>query len=210
LVTNLINKLLGKDPHKDDPYWEYFLNRPMADPKNLVMDVITKSPGGGLFGQKLDVHDPKAMAGHCVQLVKFFGADFGGIIRTDPNLVQIVVPDGISETDLLAPGQQLPDRYPYTIVSMVHWAFDAKQHPGMGGQLGRQKVAAANFHLRSYIREIGYEAIFATPVSNQLAVKAGLATLDGQGRITTSEFGRDVVWETVILTNLPMIPTAGG
>lgn len=207
MVSNLINKLLGKDPHKDDPYWDYFLNRPMADPKNLVLDVITKSPGGGLFGQKTDIHDPPAVAGHIVQLTQFFGASLVGVTTTDPSLVDLVVPTGQTEADL-PPRNEIATIYPFTIVGLASWPYDAKEHAGMGGQLGRQKVAAAMFHLRSYIRELGYEAVFATPTSAQLAAKAGLGTVDRSGRLVTKEYGKDVVWETAVLTNLPMIPTS--
>jgi len=207
VVLNLVRKLFGRDPEKDDPYWDFFLNRPLADPKNLVLDVITKSPGGGLFHQKMDVHDPLAVSGHIVQLTKFFGASLVGIARTEPALVQLVVPAGQSEEDL-PPPDQIANLYPLTVVSLAHWPYDPIKHRGMGGQLGRQKVAAANFHLRSYIREIGYEAVFGTPTSPALAVNAGLGTLDASGRLVTSQFGRDVAMETVVLTNLPMVPTA--
>jgi len=62
--------------------------------------------------------------------------------------------------------------------------------------------------LANAIREIGYEAVFGTPTSPALAVNAGLGTLDASGRLVTSQFGRDVAMETVVLTNLPMVPTA--
>ena len=199
MFGTLVKKLLKRD---DDPYWDTFINRPLADPKNLVLDVITGSPGGGVFTPKIDVHDTKAMAGHIVQLTKFFGADSVGVIATDPRWVRE------DEEKLPAPGE-IAAVYPYTIVSLAHWEYDAANNKGMGGQLGRQKVAAAHFHLRSYLREIGFDAVFAYPSTPQIFVAAGLATSVSGDRIITRQFGDKVATETLVLTNLPMIPTAG-
>ncbi len=198
-MIGLVKKLLGKE--EKDPYWDYFLNRPLADPKNLVLDVITESPGGGVFHQKMDVHDPKAVAGHVVQLTQFFGADLVGIIATDPGLIKY---EGAS----LPPPEELVSVYPYTVVSLAHWEYDAEKNPGMGGQLGRQKVAAAHFHLRSWIREVGFEAVFAYPASMKIYEAAGLGTVGSNGRLRTKEYGDKVAVETLVLTNLTMVPTA--
>ena len=204
-MIGAIKKLLGKDPNADDPYWDAFLNRPLADPNNLVLDVIARSPGGGVFAPKTDVHDPKAMSGHIVELVRFFGASLAQVISTDPSLVEAANTPGEGIT-IPIDGEDMRRIYPNTVVVLTHWPYDPKRHPGMGGQLGRQRAAAAAFHLRSYIRELGYEAIFGRPTSLAIAAKAGLGTLNRDGQLVTREYGTQVAMETVVLTNLPMIP----
>lgn len=194
--------------HRKDPYWDQFVNRPLADPKNMVSDLITDSPGGGVFAVKMDVHDPAAMRGHMVQLAKFWGADAAGVAATDPAWFTDSPPAGNGHVEPAAGAAAARD-LPQAIVCGVRRDFDAKAQ-GMGGRRAEQKLAVANFHLRSYLREIGYQAELATPPSpGQVAVSAGLGMLKGDGGFVSAEYGDRLVLGQIVLTNLPLeLPAA--
>ena len=200
MAVPLLRKLF---PTKD-PYWDRFVNLPFADPKNLVLDLITSSAGGGVSAAKMDVHDPAAMAGHMLQLAKFWDVDAGAVMLTDPAWLP---PEGLASVagqpvDAKALAQELP----WAIVCGVRRDFDVAAQ-GMGGRLAEQKLAVANFNIRSYIREIGFNAIFATPApASQAAVAAGLGTLDKDGRFVSKQHGDRLVLGQVVLTDLPMQP----
>ena len=38
-----------RNEHKDDPYWEMFMNRAPADTNNLVWPGMSKAPDGNVF-----------------------------------------------------------------------------------------------------------------------------------------------------------------
>ncbi len=185
-----------------DPYWERFVNRPFADPNNLVLDLITTSPGGGVSAARVDVHDASAMRGHMLQLAKFWGVDDAAVVVTDSSWLASQLDDGASEERDDA--ETTAQEYPRAIVCGVRRDFDAGAQ-GMGGRLAEQKLAVANFNLRSYIREIGYGAIFVTPASNaQVAAAAGLGSLARDGRFISRRHRAELVLGQVVLTNLPM------
>jgi hypothetical protein len=203
-VAGLLRRLFGSR----DPYWDRFVNRPFVDSKNMVLDLITTSPGGGVLAVKTDVHDPPAMAGHMLQLAEFWGVDAAGVTATDPAWLPPQPVDG-QGGDAPADTRALAEEFPRTIVCGVYPDFDPKAQ-GMGGRFAEQKLAVANFNLRSYIREIGYGAIFATPtVSGQVAAAAGLGTMDKDRRFISAAHGRELVLGQVVLTNLPMEPHRG-
>jgi hypothetical protein len=196
-VGGLLRRLF---PEKD-PYWDRFVNKPLADSKNLIVDLITSSPGGGVFAVKTEVHDPAAMTGHMLQLAKFWGADAAGVAMTDAGCLAGSEFEGDRSPDEL--GRFAAD-HPYAIVCAVRRTFDAESQ-GMGGRLVEQKLAVANFNLRSYIREIGYAAEFVTPSStSNTAISAGLGTLSSDGRFVAREGGGELVLGQVVVTNLPM------
>ncbi len=204
-MKDLTRRLLGRSRDEDDdPYWDAFIHRAPADPKNTLIDVITRSPGGGVFSPRTEVHDPHAMAGHLAQLSLFFGADIAGIAATDARYVAPAETAAGDQPDTSA--EQLAVLYPRAIVLAVHWEYDLETARGMGGQFGLQKVAVANFHLRSYIREFGYEAVFARLTSHALAAAAGLGTLGPNGRLVTPQYGERVVLGDVVLTDMPLTP----
>jgi len=192
---------------RKDPYWDQFVNRPLADPKNMVFDLISDSPGGGVFAVKMDVHDPAAMVGHMVQLAKFWDVDVAGVAATDPAWFADDATNGNGKresADSQAPAQELA----HAIVCGVRRDFGVKAQ-GMGGQRAEQKLAVANFHLRSYLREIGYQAEFAKPRSpGQAAAAAGLGTLKPDGTFVSPEHGDRLVFGQIVLTNLPLEPPA--
>jgi len=61
------------------------------------------------------------------------------------------------------------------------------------------------FVLSSWIRELGFRATVVRDAdTDALAAKAGLGTLNGQGRLVTSEFGAGVYVADAIYTDLPL------
>jgi len=177
----------------------------------MMLDLITASPGGGVFAVKMDVHDPAAMSGHMIGLAKFWGAGSAGVTATDSAWLQNSQDgDDTSVGEDALPSQGPVDRltaaqqYPWAIVCGVPRTFDAAAG-GMGGRHAEQKLAVLNFNLRSYIREIGYNAIFVTPVSSaELATIAGLGALTQDGRFLARDGGNELVLGQVVITDLPL------
>lgn len=194
-------RLLRKLFPRKDPYWDRFVNQPFVDPKNMMIDLITASPGGGVFAVKTDIHDPGAMTGHMTELAKFWGASCAGVTATDAAwLAPSQDPDAGAEAP--EDPNALAREFPHAIVCGVLRTFGATAE-GMGGKHAEQKLAVVNFNIRSYIREIGYGAIFATPSSSALpASAAGLGTLAKDGRFSNG----DLVLGQVVLTDLPLEP----
>jgi epoxyqueuosine reductase QueG len=59
--------------------------------------------------------------------------------------------------------------------------------------------------LSAWIRELGFRAAAAEDGKGEaLAAKAGLGTLNAQGRFVTGEFGAKVYVARVIYTDLPL------
>jgi hypothetical protein len=202
-VAGLLRRLF---PRKD-PYWDRFVNQPFVDPKNLMIDMISESPGGGVFAVKTDIHDPAATSGHMTELAKFWGASCAGVTVTDPAWLQPSPSDEDGEAHVDA--NAIAAKFPHAIVCGVLRTFDAEA-AGMGGRLPEQKLAVANFNIRSYIREIGYNAIFATPTSGELpATAAGRGEPGKHGRFVAGDNGGELVVGQVVLTDLPLDPALG-
>jgi hypothetical protein len=122
------------------------------------------------------------MSSHIKELGKFYGADMVGIAQLQPD----------SET-------------PFVIVCGLQADDDTRTAQGIGGQTPAVKGLFATFSLAAYIRELGYEARRTRVEDDQrLASAAGLGTLDPEGRLVTSTFGRKIHVADVIFTNLPL------
>ena len=39
----------AKDTHKNDPFWDFFVNTPPADRTNTVIELIRNAPAGNIF-----------------------------------------------------------------------------------------------------------------------------------------------------------------
>jgi hypothetical protein len=199
-VAGLLRRLF---PEKD-PYWDRFVNRPLDDPKNLIVDLITTSPGGGVFAVKTEIHDSAAMTGHMVELAHFWGADVAGVASTNAAWLASSNSDG---GDAQEDVEILAANYPCAIVCGIRRVFDAGAQ-GMGGRLPEQRLAVVNFNLRSYIREIGYAAEFASPRSAaDPALVAGLGRLAADGRFLAVEGDAELVIGQIVVTSLPMEPS---
>jgi epoxyqueuosine reductase len=192
---------------RKDPYWDQFVNRPLADPKNMVFDLIAESPGGGVFAVKIDVHDSAAMTGHMVELARFWGADAAGVATVDASWFAAAAQNGNGHGESAATPPALHE-LPHAIVCGVRRDFDVRAL-GMGGRRAEQKLAVANFHLRSYLREIGYQADFAAPGwPAAAAASAGLGTVNAAGKLISAQHGDRLVLGQIVLTNIPLQPSA--
>ncbi len=76
---------LGKDSHKDDPYWDFFINTPPADLANTVTEMIRNAPDGNVFPTKAELHTPEITSSHVKGMAEYFGAELTGIVRLNPN-----------------------------------------------------------------------------------------------------------------------------
>src|ERR1041385_4556602 len=71
----------GKDSHKKDPYWDFFINTPPADLANTVIEMIRKAPDGSVFPTKAELHTPEITSSHVKGMAEYFGAELVGIAK---------------------------------------------------------------------------------------------------------------------------------
>jgi hypothetical protein len=190
---------LGKDSHKDDPYWDFFINTPPADLANTVIEMIRSAPEGNIFPTKAELHTPDITSSHVKDLANYLGTDLVGIAKLDPS--STAPPPGEGE----AKGEG--DHYPFAVICAVRADHDPRQAQGIGGQVPVQNGLFITFVLSAWIRELGFRATAALdPKAEQLAAAAGLGTLNTEGRLVTPQFGTRVHVANVIRTDLPLAP----
>jgi hypothetical protein len=178
---------LGKSSHKDDPYWDFFINTPPADLANTVTEMIRNAPEGNVFPTKTELHTPEITSSHVKGMAEYFGAELVGIAKLNPDEAR----DGES--------------YPFAVICAVHADYDPRQARGIGGQVPVQKGLFISFVLSAWIRELGFRASAAPdPDADKLAAAAGLGTLNQEGRLVTPQFGVNVHVANVIRTDLPL------
>jgi hypothetical protein len=183
---------VGKDSHKDDPYWDFFINTPPVDLANTVTEMIRSAPEGNIFPTKAELHTPEITSSHVKELARYLGTDLIGIAQLDPT----------------ASGKaDAKEIYPFAVICAVQADYDPRQAPGIGGQVPVQKGLFITFVLSAWIRELGFRATAALdPDAERLAVAAGLGTLNAEGELVTPEFGTRVHVANVIRTDLPLAP----
>src|SRR5215467_5418046 len=103
----------GKDSHKNDPYWDFFVNTPPADLANTVTEMIRNAPDGSVFPTKAELHTPEITSSHVKGMAGYFGAELVGIAKLD-------------NISLLPPGEGEGegDHYPFAIICAVHADYD--------------------------------------------------------------------------------------
>ncbi len=176
----------GKESHKNDPYWDFFINMPPADLANTVTEMIRKAPDGNVFPTRAELHTPEITSSHVKGMAEYFGAELVGIAKLPSNASQ-------AET------------YPFGIICVVHADYDPRTALGIGGQVPVQNGLFITFVLSAWIRELGFRAGTAPePDADKLAAAAGLGTLNGEGRLVTAKFGANVHIADVIRTDLPL------
>jgi hypothetical protein len=190
---------LGKDYHKDDPYWDFFINTPPADLANTVTEMIRSAPEGNVFPTKAELHTPDITSNHVKELARYLGTDLIGIARL--NAVSSPLPQkGEGKTD----GDE---QYPFAVICAVQADYDPRQAPGIGGQVPVQKGLFITFVLSAWIRELGFRATAAIdPDAERLAAVAGLGKLNADGKLVTPQYGTRVHVANVIRTDLPLTP----
>jgi hypothetical protein len=110
---------------------------------------------------------------------------------------------GITKLDANDTGNT--DNLPFAVICAVHADYDPRRSPGIGGQMPVQNGLFITFVLSAWIRELGYRAIVVRDAdTDALAARAGLGTLNGQGRLVTREFAADVYVADAIYTDLPL------
>jgi hypothetical protein len=177
-----------KSAADDDPYWESFLNRPAADHRNMVVEIMRRASEGNIFPVRADLHTPEVTARHLKELALYCGADLVGIVdlsRQDPEVAR---------------------GYPFAVVCAVQAAYDPGQHGGFGGQAASQNGLYVTFVVSAYMRELGYRATAEPdPAADGLAAAAGLGTLNAAGRLVAPKFGTKVHVANIIRTDLPLV-----
>lgn len=177
-----------------DPFWEFFINEPVADPRNDIVHRIRNAREGAVYPVKTETHSPEVMARHVKELARFFGADLTAIVRLAAEDAQAA--DG-------------GEPYPYGVVCVFRSPYQGWEAPGIGARTGALKGAFATFQIAAIIREWGFRATRSQTVDGAgLAAAAGLGTVDRAGRLVTAAFGPKVHVADVILTDLPVQPDA--
>jgi hypothetical protein len=181
----------GSEPK--DPYWETFVNRPVADTRNLTQEAL-RSPGGAVNPTRVDLHTPEITSDHLKQLAVFLGAELTGIVRLKD----------AANRDASADAES----YPFVVVCAVKTDYDPRTALGVGGQVAVRNGRFVTFTLAAYIRELGYRATNQLPADEQrLAAAAGLGKLNAEGRLVPAKPGLRVhVADEVIYTDLPLAP----
>lgn len=184
---------LGKSSHKDDPYWDLFINRPPADLANTVTEMIRNAPEGNVFPTKTELHTPEITSSHVKGMAQYFGAELIGIAKLDHLSAHPAAREGDGGD------------YPFAVMCAVHADYDPRTAPGIGGQTPVQNGLFITFVLSAWIRELGFRATIVRDTNaDALAAKAGLGTLNAQGRLVTREFGASVFVADAVYTDLPL------
>src|SRR5919112_67999 len=100
----------------DDPYWDAFVNRPPADVRNMIPEIIANAPEGNVFPTRAELHTPAVTASHVKELARYLNAQFVGIV------------------DLSKQDPEIARGYPFAIVCAVHAEHDPYTASGVGGQ----------------------------------------------------------------------------
>jgi len=170
---------------RDDPYWDFFINTPPADPANLLANAIRNAPEGNVFPTKADLHTPDVTASHVKEMARYLGADLVGITALEAD----------------------DAGHPFAIVCAVRSDHDPRQARGIGGQVPAQNGLFVTFVLSAWIRELGFRASMAPELDGvRLAAAAKLGTLDRNGKLVTAAHGTRVHVADVIRTDLPLVP----
>jgi hypothetical protein len=173
---------LKKQSRGTDPYWDFFINTPPADLANSVVEIIRRAPDGNVFPTRADLHTPEITSRHVKEMARYLGADLVGITSSPED----------------AP-------LPFAVVCAVRADDDPRTSPGVGGQVPVQNGVFVTFVLSAWIRELGFRATSTEDSrAEQVAARAGLGTLNRDGRLVTRELGACVHVAGVILTDLPL------
>jgi hypothetical protein len=175
----------------DDPYWDAFINRPPADVRNMIPEIIGKAPEGNVFPTRAELHTPEVTASHVKELALYLNAQLVGIV------------------DLSKQDPELAQGYPFAVVCAVHAEHDPYTSAGVGGQAAVQAGQFVTFIVASWIREMGYRATMKIEIPREqrerLAVAAGLGKLNGDDRLTVAKYGTRIHIADVIFTDLPLV-----
>jgi hypothetical protein len=177
----------GKASHRDDPYWNFFINTPPADLTNTVTELLRNAPEGNIFPTKADIHTPQITSSHVKDMARYFGAVLVGIAELDPD------------------DANNPEGLPFAVICAVPADYDPHQSPGIGGQVPVQNGLFISFVLSAWIRELGFRATAKPEVDpEKLAAQAKLGNINSAGRLVTPQFGTNIHVVNAIFTDLPL------
>lgn len=187
--------------------WDHFINHAPADPKNGLAPVILAAKGGSIYPVKTEVEDPVAMSRGIKELAKWWGADLIGITELESIQLQ---PQEATDTGTAEKNEDgggsanVESSYRFAIVCAIASDHNPSEAKGLGGQVVSQNGAIVIHYLRSYIRELGYQAEIGGVDSLEVAAKAGLGRLNSSGRFVTTLKGAHVEVFEPVLTNMPL------
>jgi len=174
-----------------DPYWDAFINRPPADIRNMIPEIVGCAPEGNVYPTPTELHSTNVTTSHVKELAAYLGTQLVGIV------------------DL---SQQLPEvarGYPFAVVCAVRAEHDPVTARGPGGQAPVQNGQFATFIVASWIREMGFRATMKIDVPaeqrERLAVVASLGRLNAHGRLTVPTYATKIYVADIIFTDLPMV-----
>lgn len=200
----------GKDSHRDDPYWDFFINTAPADLTNTVTELIRKAPAGNIFPTKAELHTPEITASHVKGMAQYFGAELIGIAKLDDFSSRPRAAEAGPEQSRRNKGEGQPTNseahdLPFAVICAIHADYDPRTSPGIGGQVPVQNGLFITFVLSAWIRELGFRAVIVRDADTEaLAVKAGMGSLNDQGRLVAAQFGAKVYVADAIYTDLPL------
>jgi hypothetical protein len=172
---------------KHDPYWDYFINAPPEDPKNMVAASIRDLPEGRVYPVKSELHSPDITTAHIKELATFLGSNKCAVVE-------------------LKGANGAEPQLPRAVLFGLHSEYDPKTALGVGGQSADLKGGFVAFWIGSYIRELGYHATRAgTEHGERLAAAARMGVLDGKGSLRSKQGGPYLFIADVILTDLPLV-----
>jgi hypothetical protein len=176
---------------ENDPYWDAFINRPAADIRNTIPEIIGKAPEGNVFPTRAELHSPNVTADHVKELARYLHVERVGIV------------------DLSKQDPALAHGFPYAVVCIVKAENDPYTSPGMGGQAPVQNGQYIAFIVAAWIRECGYRGSIKIETTREqrerLAVAAGLGTLNSNGRLSVPKHGTKIYVADILFTDLPMV-----
>ena len=184
-----------KDSHRDDPYWDFFINAAPEDLTNTVTELIRKAPAGNIFPTKAELHTPEITASHVKGMAQYFGAE----------LVAVAKLNNLSPRPPAGEGQGEGNDLPFAVICAVHADYDPRSAKGIGGQMPVQNGLFITFVLSAWIRELGFRAtVMRDTNAEALAAQAGLGTLNDQGKLVAGQLGIGVYVADPIYTDLPL------
>jgi hypothetical protein len=187
--------LSGKDSHRDDPYWDFFINTAPEDLTNTVTELIRKAPAGNIFPTKAELHTPEITASHVKGMAQYFGAE----------LVAVAKLNNLSPRPPAGEGQGEGNDLPFAVICAVHADYDPLSAKGIGGQMPVQNGLFITFVLSAWIRELGFRAtVMRDTNAEALAAQAGLGTLNDHGKLVAGQLGTGVYVADPIYTDLPL------
>ncbi len=188
---------------ESDPYWDGFVNRPLADPAHDLATAIRNAHEGKVFPVESDVPPPDRMARDLAELARFLGAARFGVAATSAAYLRLrPSEDGGKVED----EEALAAAHPFLLVCVVPAQYDPAEAQGMAGRAVAQKSASVCFTLAAYIRELGYRGMVTPIDSCAAAVAAGLGNLARDGRLSVPGYGSKVYVGDGVLTDLPLVP----